>query len=363
MVRTCPTALHHLIRQPRPGRIAASNPPNKGHRKGVLRSMSHTAPSIRNRVNRWYLVVQARRLHDAGYTQKEIGQRLGRAARTIRRWKADDELWEAALHAPDGEAVGPPLRTKRPAFDVLQQAAAAQLARSAAPPLAKNPATPTDEKYPDPSPTCTTTPHTDTRDSTEGDSTTRTSETADGQEGREPDTRTPRDATTGHEARPARTNGTGSGHRALEPRESSDTGATTLYARVPDEARRGRYVGLVGTDVGAGVLRHEADPSPLDVTGELAMARSLLESYVLAQENAVPCDECGQKPAPDISRAGQLLDRISKMVQRVEDIRARDAISRKDFMRFCAELGRSLREHCTPEQASQIADNMMSLKV
>lgn len=324
--------------------------------------MSHTAPSIRNRVRRWYLVVQARRLRDAGYKQLETAERLGITDRTVRRWEADAELWEAAWHAPDHEAVGPPLKTKRPAFDVLQQAHAAQFARSAAPSPAKNPATP-DEKFPDPSPTSTTTPDTDTPDSTEGERTTGPSEAADGHQGPEQDTRTPRDATKGHEARPGRTNGPTSGHRALEPRESTDSGSTTLYARVPDEPRRGRYVGLVGTEVGNRVTRHESDPDPLDVHGELAMARSLLESYVLAQENAVPCDECGQKPAPDISRAGQLLDRISKMVQRVEDIRARDAISRKDFMRFCAELGRSLREHCTPEQARMIADNMMSLKV
>lgn len=246
----------------------------------------NTPAAVRNRTRRWYLVVQARRLLDAGYSQKETGERLGIASRSLRRWKNDRELWAAAAVAPDHEAVGPPKRTTSVALRTLQDTTA-ELAKERQK-LERRFSPPADD---------------------------------------------PDEVEQKH------------------PRE-------TAFAP-PDEPeeRKGRYVGLTGTHLGNGVERHEHDPAPLDVTGELALTRALLERVALAIEH----DEGVDLDAVKI--VARLLDQVSKMAHRIETIRAHDSISRKDFVRIMSEMGKAVRLYCTPEQARKVSEHIMALRL
>lgn len=254
----------------------------------------HTPPTIRNRVRRWYLVVQARRLLEAGYTQQDTAERLGITARSIRTWKADDELWTAAAVASDHEAVGPPKRTPSTALRALQDATEM---------LAK-------------------------------------------------DRETLERRVCAPLKRPEQ--------KALEDENDTATdgdAVSTRYEQPSEQPRRGRYVGLHGTDVGNRALLHEHDPAPLDVTGELAMTRAVLERVTLAIE----ADEGVDLDAVKI--VARMLEQVSKMVHRIETIRAHDSISRKDFVRLMSEMGKAVRLYCTPEQARKISEHVMALRL
>jgi hypothetical protein len=265
---------------------------------------------------RWYLVVQARRLLDAGYTGKDAADRLGIHPASITRWKSDPELWEAAFKAPDHEAVGPPKKTTSTALQTLQAATAHAAKREA-------PHAPADTQH---------------------------------AEHRGPE---PRRGTDTSKADTSIVDASSNSDSALVKNGTSNNGNGLGYLapHQRDEPQRGRYDGLTGTKVGERTAHHEARGDALDVTAELALTRGLLERMALAVEHDDAVD------LEVVDRLARLLDQVSKMVQRVEQIRAADAISRKDFMRFCGELGRALRQYCTPEQARQVAEHMMSLKV
>ncbi len=81
----------------------------------------------------------------------------------------------------------------------------------------------------------------------------------------------------------------------------------------------------------------ESDPDPLNLLPELAQARALYQEYI---------DRC-ELPLTDKNRAtwnpqnaAALLGEISRAAKRIEDVRAQNAISRRDFYRVMTEMGR-----------------------
>jgi hypothetical protein len=100
------------------------------------------------------------------------------------------------------------------------------------------------------------------------------------------------------------------------------------------------------------IAEHEANPDPLNILPELATARALFEDYInryevitaalLAWHESYRNGEDGAKPRQvlDIADAYRLISEITKIVARIEKIRADDAISRSELYRIMGEMGR-----------------------
>lgn len=372
-----------------------------------------TAVTIRNRVTRWYLVVQARRLIDAGWNVTATAERLGIGRRTVTRWRGDSELWQAAAVAPDSEAVGPPKRNPT-ALEVLSAAA---VGPNGPPP--DNP-----KKTPrsgDAVPSGSTAAgiggkegdgggaaggQAHDEDASGADSPPAAADHEDGggadgaggsgaggsgagraltlyadRDGHEDGGSGTEPGETGHEAHEAHEVGhewaTGSevghggprvghevGHDERNAGETSTLATAASGQRQRVETLRGRY-NLDGTEVGKSLRRIELDGSdPLDITPELALLRATVEGHIREAKDRVPCDECGQLPGLDLRGIGATVDKISRAVERIEKSRDRDAISRADFVRFCTHVGRVVVQYVPDEdRRAQISEAILAFRI
>ena len=101
--------------------------------------------------------------------------------------------------------------------------------------------------------------------------------------------------------------------------------------------KSGRYSTVRRISVRELAAKFENEPDPLDLLPELAQARALYQDYM---------DRC-ELPLTDVNRAtfnagnaAALLGEISRAAKRIEDVRAQNAISRRDFYRVMTEMGR-----------------------
>lgn len=367
--------------------------------------MPSTDPNIRKRVRRWYQVVQARRLRDAGYTQPDVAERLGIGERTVQRWEADGELWAAAAVAPDREAVGPSKRAPWRPLEVLADAVDAAERATASQPAPPQKHHPSGESVPDVTRAAgierdNNTEHGDTEHDgaatggdgrhggTAHDAATRGDQAAGngdgGAAGRgELATGSDDTATADGDPRPPgatipatrhgdtpRTRHGGDGdrdgrHDSRHPDAITAQGTNTpgsQVARAGDGQRAARYAGLGDTPTGRAYDVHRRDPDPLDTLPELDLLRAAAEQYVRHCEGLPPCGECGAGFPPDPNTLGALADKISKAAERVLKIRQADAIPRGQFLQFMHDLGRSIRKHCTEEQAAAISEDVLSFR-
>lgn len=191
--------------------------------------------------------------------------------------------------------------------------------------------------------------------------------------------------------------------------------------------RHGRYSKIKAARIGDLIEEHRADPDPLDVLPELAAARALLqdfieryevhtaallawhESYkatarpvsaqsaetfraVLDEYEAMATESAGElteKQADDLKAARefvgwlvqaaddgkprQILDlsdavghaeAITRMVKRVDDVRAGNAISRADLLRVMTEMGRVVEAHVRDQPTQEkIRDGWVAIRV
>ncbi|WP_425153969.1 hypothetical protein [Candidatus Palauibacter sp.] len=119
--------------------------------------------------------------------------------------------------------------------------------------------------------------------------------------------------------------------------------------------------------------KHRADPDPTDVLEELALARALLEDWLdrytaiteslLAWHAAGGAEDTRPARVPQLREIMPLLDTISKIVKRVEDVKASNAISRADFARVMTEMGRVVATLADPELAERIKLQWLSIKL
>lgn len=78
------------------------------------------------------------------------------------------------------------------------------------------------------------------------------------------------------------------------------------------------------------VAQYEADPDPLNLRREVAEIRALTHDYL----------EKHGTDAFEHEAAAKLIETASRVVKRIEDIRAQNAISRADLLRVMGEMGR-----------------------
>jgi len=136
--------------------------------------------------------------------------------------------------------------------------------------------------------------------------------------------------------------------------------------------KHGRYSKVKREQLGDLIAQMEADPDPLNVLSELAVARALLRDWI--DRHADLCDaliqwnlELGDferpKRIPDIHEVMPLLEGISKAVKRIEDVRSSNAISRPDLARLMHELARVVEHHVPDEETRRrIRDGWLSVR-
>ena len=125
--------------------------------------------------------------------------------------------------------------------------------------------------------------------------------------------------------------------------------------------RHGRYSAIERPELAALIERYEGDPDPLDLIPELATMRALFDGFVSRYDELVEAlmewnaeeyqdaSDARRKPRPQrippLESVAKLLSEITKIVKRIEDIRAQNAVSRPALFRILREMGAVVRRH------------------
>lgn len=124
-----------------------------------------------------------------------------------------------------------------------------------------------------------------------------------------------------------------------------------------------RYSGVKTERIRDLIAQHANDPDPLDILPEIAAARALFQDFIeryednsralIAWHESYISDKAvNPKPVQvlDIADAYRILDTVSRMVERVEKVRAANAISRPDLNRIMNEMGRAVLLNVVEEE-------------
>lgn len=138
----------------------------------------------------------------------------------------------------------------------------------------------------------------------------------------------------------------------------------------------GRYSTIKRENIRDLITKHEADPDPLNILPELAAARALLEDFVdrydefsaalLTWHESYGEEKENPKPRQilDIADAHRLVSEVTKIVERIEGIRSKNAISRPDLARFMAEMWRSVELRIADiKTREQLRDDWLSIRL
>lgn len=140
--------------------------------------------------------------------------------------------------------------------------------------------------------------------------------------------------------------------------------------------RHARYSTINRPRIAELIEGFEADPNPLDMTPELAACRALFQDYIERYDaytealKAWHASYDGDKPTAkprqilDIADAYKILAEITRMVKRIEDVKAGSAISRADFYRVMTEMGRAVDLAVEdPDTRERIHDAWMEIRL
>ncbi len=140
--------------------------------------------------------------------------------------------------------------------------------------------------------------------------------------------------------------------------------------------KSGRYSVITRERVRELIAQFEEDENPLDMAPELNACRALyvdfIERYdeftdaIIAWHASYDGDRPSAKPRQilDIADAHRLLAEITRMVKRIEDVKAGSAISRADFYRVMTEMGRAVDLAVEdPDVREKIHDAWMEIRL
>ena len=140
--------------------------------------------------------------------------------------------------------------------------------------------------------------------------------------------------------------------------------------------KSGRYSVVTRERIRELIEKLEDDPNPLDMTPELVMCRALFVDYVerydeftealVAWHASYDGDSPTSKPRQilDVADANRILAEITRMVKRIEDVKAGSAISRADFYRVMTEMGRAVDLAVEdPDVREKIHDAWMEIRL
>ena len=105
------------------------------------------------------------------------------------------------------------------------------------------------------------------------------------------------------------------------------------------------------------------DPAPMDLGPDLAMARGLLESFVLEFTEVRAAlltwnaqgAERGERPQPlpALGDIKGILDAINQTTMNMTKMKKEGAVSRSDFIRIMTEFGRIVQMHVEDEDTRE----------
>lgn len=140
--------------------------------------------------------------------------------------------------------------------------------------------------------------------------------------------------------------------------------------------RSGRYSSLKREKLRALIEQHEADPDPLNILPELATARALLQDFIerydawstalVAWHESFRKEAENGKPVQvlDIADAYRIVSEVTKIAERIERIRAQNAISRPDLHRVLSEMWRVLEMYITdPTTRQAVRDGWLNIRL
>lgn len=119
-------------------------------------------------------------------------------------------------------------------------------------------------------------------------------------------------------------------------------------------SRHARYSTVKRESLRALIAQHEADPDPLNILPELAAARALFQDFIerydawrdalIAWHESFQRGEGAVKPPQvlDVADAYRIVSEVTKIAERIERVRAANAISRADLLRILSEMGRTV---------------------
>lgn len=140
--------------------------------------------------------------------------------------------------------------------------------------------------------------------------------------------------------------------------------------------KHGRYSTVKREDIRALIAQHEADPDPLNILPELAAARALFQDFIerydawreaiLAWHASWGKEDGPQKPREvlDLSDAYRVVSEVTKIVERIEGIRAKNAVSRPELQRIISEMWRVLELNVADDTLRQrIRDGWLGIRL
>lgn len=127
-----------------------------------------------------------------------------------------------------------------------------------------------------------------------------------------------------------------------------------LRSKVPSRYKRARE------NLKHLIEEFENDPDPLGLLPELAVLRAVLHLHLDQAEGA--CPSCGR--SDDYKIAANLIERIGRMVARIEKLRAKDSISRPELFDLVQRMALMVKWHVKdPEILEKIADDWYQLRL
>jgi hypothetical protein len=139
--------------------------------------------------------------------------------------------------------------------------------------------------------------------------------------------------------------------------------------------KTGRYSKVKHKRLGTLIERHGEDENPLDLLPDLALLRALTEDYInrydditealLAWHKSNAADKDKHKPPRilDLADSYRLISEITKIAKRIEDVKANNAISQKDFFRLIEQMAIAVRTYVKDDEIREkIAESWNSMK-
>tara|TARA_Y100000310_G_scaffold241158_1_gene245090 strand:- start:479 stop:1066 length:588 start_codon:yes stop_codon:yes gene_type:complete len=146
-------------------------------------------------------------------------------------------------------------------------------------------------------------------------------------------------------------------------------GLTPIHAGIYSKIKR--------DDMRVLIDHFENAPDPLDLAPEVAMARAFLTKFINNYDDVVDgllewyglwCIESepphGKPPrVPSETAIISLLDTVSKIVKRIQEIKSDHTVTRRDLFRIMDAMGRVVEKETDPDTWKRIQDAWYSIKL
>lgn len=144
--------------------------------------------------------------------------------------------------------------------------------------------------------------------------------------------------------------GRGTDHPGIGRCKHHDGGAASKVTH----GRFRRYASLTNKSLRQVIDQHAEDETPLDLREDLALARALLEEFL----------RLGDGSLASLSIGIQHVERIASVVEKIERIRAQNAVTPQELNRLMLNMGLVVRQHVSDDETCRrIQEGWLALRV